>query len=301
MLAVFQPERVHFVDTALLRVEVHEWGPSQGRPVVLLHGWPDSARTWSDLAPALAAQGRRVIVPSLRGYAGTRFLDSNTPRSGQLSALAQDTIDLADALGIARFDVVGHDWGARAAYISSALWPNRVERCVTMAVGWGTNQPDQPLSYVQAHNYWYHWLMHTPRGADAVRNDRVGITRYLWKVWAPSWTIDEDEFMATAQAFNNPDWADVVLHSYTHRWGSAPSDPRYDALEQRLKNPPVIRVPTMLLHGDEDGANGLPTSEGRESLFSGGYERIVLKRCGHFPQREFPAEVNAAVLRFLGS
>jgi pimeloyl-ACP methyl ester carboxylesterase len=287
------------VRTRVLDIECQRWGDETGRPVVLLHGWPDSAATWSSLAPALAADGWCVFVPSLRGYGGTRFLDPATPRSGQLSALAQDALDLADGLGLRQFAVVGHDWGARAAYIAACLWPDRVTTCVAMSVGWGTNDPKQPLSMKQASNYWYHWFMHTERGREAVHGRRRELAEFMWRRWSPGWTFTPEEFEATARAFDNPDWADVVVHSYTHRWAGAEGDPAYRELESRLASPPKILVPTMLIHGADDGVNDPAGSEGREGLFAGSYRRELLPGAGHFPQRERPAEVNRLVLAFL--
>ena len=285
--------------TPVLNLAYREWGPSDGPPVFLLHGWPDSPRTWATLAPLVAARGFRVIVPWLRGFGPTRFIDAATPRSAQFAALAQDLLDLADALGLERFDVVGHDWGARAAYSAACLWPERVRRCVGVSVAWGTNQPTQALSYQQSHNYWYHWFMHLPRGQQAVREDRRGLSRYLWQAWSPGWVIDEDEFAATAEDFDNPDWADITLHSYTHRWGTAQSDTRYADLESRLRENALIHVPTLHVHGADDGANGLATVRGKEGLFTAGHELKVIERCGHFPQREHPDQFHAPVLEFL--
>jgi pimeloyl-ACP methyl ester carboxylesterase len=287
------------VRTPVLDVEVRRWGPRDGAPVLLLHGWPDCALTWSSLAPVLAAEGWSVFAPSLRGYAGTRFTDPGTPRSGQLSALGRDALEVADALGLARFAVVGHDWGARAAYIVSCLWPERASACAALSVGWGTNQPDQPLSMAQASRYWYHWFMHTQRGREAVRTRRRELAQYLWRQWSPGWAFTQAEFDETAAAFDNPDWADVVIHSYTHRWAGAPGDPAYDALEARLASPPPIRVPTLLIHGADDGVNDPVTSEGKEPLFAGPYRRVLLPGAGHFPQRERPQAVNDEVVGFL--
>jgi pimeloyl-ACP methyl ester carboxylesterase len=294
----FETSRVR---TPTLDVELLHWGPADGKPVMLLHGWPDAAITWSSLAIALAEDGWRVYAPSLRGYAGTRFLDPAKPRSGQLSALAQDGLDLANALGLRRFAVVGHDWGARAAYILACLWPERITTCTAMSVGWGTNHPDQPLSMQQASNYWYHWFMHTRRGRQAVRDQRRELTRFLWRQWSPGWPFTDEEFEATAVAFDNPDWADVVIHSYTHRWGGADGDPAYAALEARLADPPKIRVPTLLIHGADDRVNDPVTSANRDGLFEADYRRVLLPGAGHFPQREQPEAVNALVREFLGN
>ena len=286
----------------MLDVELERWGPADGEPVLLLHGWPDCALTWTALAQSLSAQGRSVIVPSLRGYGTTRFLRSSTPRSGQLSALAQDAIDLLDALGIrGPIAVVGHDWGARAAYIMACLWPERVRTCVAMSVGWGTNRPDQPLSMRQASNYWYHWFMHTARGREVVQSRRRELAEFLWRQWSPGWQFSRHEFEASAAYFDNPDWAAVVVHSYTHRWAGAEGDPAYSTLEAQLASPPKIAAPTLLIHGADDRVNDPSSSENRERLFAGRYERVLLPGCGHFPQREKPQPVIGIVTDFLQS
>lgn len=290
-----------FIKTNQLNLAYREWGPASGSPVVMLHGWPDSPRTWDHLASALSAQGHRVIVPWLRGFGPTRFLHEHTPRSAQFTALAQDFIELLDGLGLEQVDLIGHDWGARAAYSAACLWPQRVRRLVAVSVAWGTNQPTQALSYQQAHNYWYHWFMHLPRGQQAVREDREAFTRYLWQAWSPGWAIDETEFAATAADFANPDWADITLHSYTHRWGAAPSDGQYADSERRLREEALIHVPTLHLHGEQDGANGVATTQGKEGLFTHGYELRLIPDCGHFPQREHPSLIQALVGRFLAS
>lgn len=287
------------VATPLLDIAVEETGPSGGIPVILLHGWPDDARTWDRLLPALHEAGYRTIVPHLRGFGGTRFRSRESLRSGQLSALGRDVLEMMDAMGIERAALVGHDWGARAAYIASCLEPGRAECCVAISVGWGTNSPDQPLSLPQAQNYWYHWLMALPRGETLVREGRLAFTRYIWSIWNPGWTVPEDEFMETAASFENPDWADVVLHSYRSRWGLAPTDPSCLDLEARLASDPVIRVPTLMLHGGVDPTNGPATSEGKEHLFAGPYRRVVLPGLGHFPQRQAPAAILAELLPFL--
>jgi pimeloyl-ACP methyl ester carboxylesterase len=285
-------------ETPLLDIAYEASGPEGGTPAILLHGWPDDVRTWDRIAPALAAAGWRVFVPYLRGYGPTRFRSDATMRSGQLSALGKDLLDFADALGLGRFTVVGHDWGARAAYIAAALAPERVRRCVALSVGWGSNDPKQPLSLRQARNYWYHWFMALERGAEQVRADGKAFARCLWETWSPPGWFSDDALAATARSFENPDWAAVTLHSYRHRWGLADGDPAYAALEARLLPTPAIGVPTLVIHGGADGANDPSTSAGRERLFSGRYERRVLDGIGHFPQREAPAAVIDAILAF---
>jgi pimeloyl-ACP methyl ester carboxylesterase len=298
-MAIDDVPRLAMITTPTLTIGCEISGPESGAPAVLLHGWPDDARTWDRLLPALHAAGRRTFVPYLRGHGPTRFRDARTMRSGQLAALGRDVLDLADALGLARFAVIGHDWGARAAYIASCLDPARVARCVALSVGWGTNDPQQALSLRQVQNYWYHWYMALDRGGELVREDRRAFTRHIWTIWNPNWRVSEAEFAATAASFDNPDWAEVVLHSYRVRWGLAPTDPAYAEIEQRLAGTPAIGVPTLVLHGGGDPCNEPASSAGKERFFTGPYRRVVLDGVGHFPQREAADAVVAAIVPFL--
>ena len=288
-----------FVDTSVLRVGYEEWNPRAERAVVLLHGWPDSTRTWSQVAPQLAAQGWRVIVPALRGFSPTRFLHAETPRSGQLSALGRDVLELVDALQLDRPALVGHDWGARAAANACALRPGVASHLVMMSIAYGTNLPTQDLTPAQARNYWYHWYMATPRGQRAVREKRNEFAQIMWDTWAPPGWYMPQEFEATAEAFQNDDWPEVTLHSYQHRWGHAPGDSRYDPDEAVLSQIATLAVPTLLLHGGADGVNAPETSDGKAHYFLGRYERKVMPGVGHFPQREVPQDVAAELIRFL--
>lgn len=288
------------VDTLTLSIGCEISGPENGPAAILLHGWPDDVRTWDRVLPALHAAGHRTYVPYLRGFGPTRFRDPPLMRSGQFAALGQDVIDLAGAIGLERFAIVGHDWGARAAYIAAILAPARVTCCVALSVGWGTNDPLQHLTLKQAQNYWYHWYMALDRGGELLRNDRLAFTHYIWTIWNLNWRISDTEFATTARSFENPDWADVVLHSYRVRWGLALGDPRYVAIEARLRDTPKIAVPTLVIHGGADPCNDPMTSEGKESLFTAGYERVVLDGVGHFPQREAAQAVATAIVRHLG-
>lgn len=290
---------MEYVNTDRLRIAFRQHGDPQGEPLILLHGWPDDLHTWDGMLLALAGAGYRLIAPSLRGFGETRFLEAATPRSGQLSALAQDLLDFASALGIERFNVVGHDWGARAAYNAALLAPKRVMRCMALSVGWGTNDPHQILSLYQARNYWYQWFLGTDRGAEALRKERREFALLLWRTWSPSWHFGEGVFHDAMHAWDNPDWVDVTVHSYRHRWGLAVPDPAYSLQEDRLRRESVISVPTLTLHGTEDGANSPQTSEHKEHLFSGPYHRALLAGLGHFPQREDPDAVASALLAWL--
>ena len=247
---------------------------------------------WGTLAEA----GYRTLVPYLRGFGGTRFLDEDAPRSGQLTALGQDVIEFVDALGLGSFTLVGHDWGARAAYVAAALLPERVRGLVAISVGYGTNDPRQELSFEQARAYWYQWYFGLDRGREALEADRRALCRELWETWSPGWRFDEREFEATASSFDNQDFVEVAIHSYRHRWGNAPGDPYHEDLEARLSEPPPISVPTTVLHGEDDGATLPETSAGKEHFFTGPYERLVLPGVGHFVQRERPEAVVEAVL-----
>ena len=289
------------IDTSLLRVAYDDLNPGAARTVVLLHGWPDSPRCWAGVGPVLAQAGWRVLVPALRGFAPTTFLRADTPRTGQLAALGRDLLEFVDALGLREPALVGHDWGARAAANACGLRPGVASHLALLSVGYGTNSPDQTLALAQARNYWYHWYMATPRGERTVRDDRHAFARIMWDTWSPPGWYTDQEFLATAQAFDSPDWPDITLHSYRHRWGHAAGDPHFDADEAALHPAPVLDLPTLVLHGGADTANHPDTSAGKERFFSGRYRRQVLDGVGHFPQREAPVQVAAALLDFLST
>ncbi len=288
------------VRTERLDIEYLEWNPAGRRSIVLLHGWPDSSRCWSAVAPVLAAAGFRVLAPSLRGFGGTRFLDAATPRSGELVGLGRDLIDFVRALGLQKPALVGHDWGARAVLNACGLAPELASHLVSVSVGYGTNDPSQPMALEQARCYWYHWFMATPLGERTVREDPQAFARKMWETWSPQGWYDDAEFAATAAAFDNPDWIDVTLHSYRHRWDFVPGDPAYAADTASLKPLPVIATPTLVIHGKDDFVNPVATSANKEAWFSGGYHRVVLDGVGHFPQREAGERVAEEILAFVG-
>jgi pimeloyl-ACP methyl ester carboxylesterase len=252
------------------------------------------------VAPILAVAGFRVLAPSVRGYAGTQFLSPDTPRSGQLSALGRDLIEFLQALQLDQPLLVGHDWGARAVANAAGLHSGIGSHLVMISVGYGTNTLGQPLSLEQAKNYWYHWYMDTPIGRKSLAEDRNAFARIMWDTWAPPGWFDEQEFAATAEAFDNPDWVEIVTHSYRHRWGLVAGDPAYDADEKLLSVLPVLATPTLVLHGDADGVNPIYSSEGKERWFIGPYQRKVMQGIGHFPQRESSQRVADEILKFCG-
>ncbi|VXC72723.1 conserved hypothetical protein [Burkholderia sp. 8Y] len=288
--------------TPTLDIAYADAGPAGGPPVILLHGWPDAARAWSNVAARLNAAGYRTIVPELRGAGGTRFLRAGTVRDGSGVALAQDAVDLADALGIARFDVVGHDWGARAAYTLAALFPERVRRMAAIALAF---QPrgkfTLPADFAQARRFWYQWFMSLDDAPDAVAADPKGFARIQWDTWSPPGWFDEAEFAATARAFENPDWVPITLNAYRRRWRSdEPSDPALEPLHERLATVERIGVPALMMQGGSDFCDDVSTSEGQEGCFTAGYRRVVIDGAGHFPPREAPDAVADALIAHLG-
>jgi pimeloyl-ACP methyl ester carboxylesterase len=288
----------HRIATSVLDVDYLEWNPKGSRTAVLVHGWPDSVRTWFGVVPQLVEEGFRVLAPSVRGYGGTRFLSSDTLRSGQLSALGRDLIEFVQALKLHQPLLVGHDWGARAVANAAGLHADIGSHLVMISVGYGTNDPRQPLSLQQARNYWYHWYINTPLGRKSLASDRAAFARIMWDTWAPPGWYDEQEFAATAEAFENEDWVEVVTHSYRHRWGLVGGDPAYDADEKALSNLPVLSTPTLVIHGDADGVNPIHSSANKERWFTGRYHRVVMPGIGHFPQRESAIAVAEEIVSF---
>lgn len=287
-----------FASTKRLDIAYLEWNPQGRQTAILLHGWPDSPECWTRVAPILVDAGYRVLAPALRGFAPTRFRESGTRRSGQLAALGRDLLEFIEALQLDRPSLVGHDWGARAAANACGLESDVASHLVMLSVGYGTNDPNQPLPLSQARNYWYHWFMATPRGERAVRDDREAFARMMWDTWSPANWYQPADFEEAARAFQGEDWAEIVLHSYRHRWGFVEGDPAYTNDETRLQPAPLLSVPTLVLHGSVDTCNHPDSSKGRQVFFTGRYERHELDGIGHFPQREAPREVAEAIISF---
>jgi len=285
-------------DAGVVRVAFEESGPAQGQPVVLLHGFPYDVHTYDEVAPRLAAAGCRVIVPYLRGYGPTRFVSSDTLRSGQQAVLGHDLRALLDALAIRDAVLAGYDWGGRAACVVAALWPERVRGLVT---GNGYNIQDiarsmEPQTPEREVGFWYQYYFHNERGRAGLARHRYELGKLLWKLWSPTWRFDEATYARTAASFDNPDFVDVVIHSYRHRFGLVPGDPTVEDSEQRLAAQPAITVPTIVLHGHDNGVAPAATSEGHSRFFKGPYERRVIPGVGHNLPQETPAEFAAAVL-----
>jgi pimeloyl-ACP methyl ester carboxylesterase len=285
--------------TDLLEIAYTEGGPPDGPPVLLLHGWPDSPRTWQEVATELDEAGYRTIVPALRGFAPTRFRDPDTPRTAQIVALAQDALDLLDGLGLDRVAVAGHDWGARAAYTLAALAPRRLSALVAVSVGYEPGGALRLPGFEQARLWWYQWFQTMDAGAEAVAGDPIGFARLQWDTWSPTGWYDEAEFAATAEAFEHPDFVPVTLHGYRVRWGASPRDPAYEELERRVAEVGPLAVPTLMIHGGSDTCVAPEGAEGKAGHFTGGYRRVVVPGAGHFVPREAPGTVAELMLEHL--
>ena len=291
--------RVKTVRTPVLQFAYEESGTREGEPVFLVHGWPDSPRTWDKVLPLLHDAGYRTIVPFLRGYGPSRFrnpwLGRRPRRTGQEAAYAQDLIDLADHLRLRSFHFVGHDWGARAGYVLAAVFPRRLRSLVAISVPLIPGKATLP-AFPQAQAFWYQWLLCTKPGELSFRSDPVAYGRAQWDAWSPKGWYDQSEFQATAKSWTGRDFRDVVLQAYRSRWGHAELDPRYASLQAQFEATLTVNVPTTLVHGREDRCELLETTEGAERHFSSDYGREVLDGVGHFPQREDPAGVAKAIL-----
>lgn len=286
------------VRTPVLDVAYEHSGPAQGLPVVLLHGYPYDVRAFDDVVPVLNDAGLRTIVPYLRGYGGTRFLSPDTPRSGEQAALGQDLLELLDALNIAQAGLAGFDWGSRAACVVAALWPQRVRglvSCTAYQIQDIANS-GKPADPEQERRFWYQYYFQTRRGRNGLAANRAELGRLLWKLWSPTWPFDAAVFQRTAASFENPDFVDVVIHSYRHRMGNAPGDPRYAAIESQLARLPKISVPTIAVHGAVDDVNPVQNTQGHQRYFTGPYERRVFENIGHNPPQEAPLAFADAIV-----
>lgn len=287
------------IAAGVLDVAYRDIGPSNGSPVLLLHGFPYDIHAYDEAASQLAAAGRRCIVPYLRGYGSTRFRSADTLRSGQQAALGADLLALMDALSIQRPVLAGYDWGGRAACIVAALWPERVQGLVSCGSGYNIQDiahAGSPAAPEDEHRFWYQYYFHSERGRAGLALNRRELCKLLWRLWSPTWNFDDATFEASAAAFDNPDFVDVVIHSYRHRFGIVPGDPALDEIEKRLAAQPDITVPTIVLHGNDDGVDAPGTKDKDRLHFTGRYERRLMANVGHNPPQEAPAAFCEAIL-----
>ena len=278
------------VNAGVLNVGYVEQGPAEGSPVVLLHGWPYDIHSFEEVVPQLAAAGFRVIAPFLRGFGTTRFLDGATPRNGQQSAFALDTIALMDALQVPRALIAGCDWGARTAAIVAALWPGRCSGLVSVSgylIG-SRNVNRNPLPPTAEFAWWYQYYFATERGRAGYEKHRREFARLIWQLGSPRWDFDEETFNRSAESFDNPDHVEIVIHNYRWRLSLADGERQFDELEQRLASAPSISVPTVTLEGDANGAPH-PDAKSYAARFTGKYaHRVITGGIGHNLPQEAP-------------
>ena len=286
------------INAGVLNVGYAEAGPANGAPVILLHGWPYDIHSFVDVTPALASVGYRVLVPYLRGYGTTRFLSGETFRNGEPAAVAVDIVDFMDALKIQKATFAAFDWGARTANIIGALWPERCKAMVSVS-GYliGSQESGKlPLPPQAEFEWWYQFYFATERGRAGYEKYRHDFAKLIWNLASPKWNFDDATFNRSAAAFENPDHVAVSIHNYRWRLGLAEGEPKYNEIEQRLAQAPVITVPTITLEGDANGAPH-PDPSAYAKKFSGKYEhRLVTAGIGHNLPQEAPQAFAEAVV-----
>ena len=296
------PSNVRFVQTPMLNIGYEEHGDASGFPIILLHGFPYDIRSFDGVIAPLVEAGHRVIVPYLRGYGPTSFLDPDAPRMAEQAAIGQDVVDLAAALGINRMALAGFDWGLRAGCITSILHPEMVAGFVAMG-GYSvqnTVQKEQPAPAFREARMWYQWYFNTEQGRVGLEENRRDIIRHLWETWAPTWDYTDEAFNLSASSFDNPDFVDIVLHSYRHRHMNAPGEDRFIEVELNLAEGPPVTVPSIVLRGADSGL-GAPSQDpsADERNFTQLVARRIVSGAGHDLPVQRPDAVSAALLELL--
>jgi len=296
------PSNVIYAQTPMLNIGYEEHGDASGFPIILLHGFPYDIRSFDGVIAPIVEAGHRVIVPYLRGYGSTSFLDPDAPRMAEQAAIGQDVVDLAAALGINRMALAGFDWGLRAGCITSILHPEMVAGFVAIG-GYSvqdTVQKEQPAPAFREARMWYQWYFNTEQGRVGLEENRRDIIRYLWKTWAPTWDYTDEAFNLSASSFDNPDFVDIVLHSYRHRHMNAPGEDRFIEVELNLAKRPPITVPSIVLRGADSGL-GAPSQDpsADERNFTHLVARRIVSGAGHDLPVQRPDAVSAALLELL--
>jgi pimeloyl-ACP methyl ester carboxylesterase len=269
-------------------------GAAKNMPVILLHGFPDSPRTWDGVVGPLIRSGFLVIRPYVRGH-GPTVVNPGHPVSAETSALASDVILLADFLGLRAFHLAGSDWGSRAAYALATLYPDRVLSMVTLGTGYNEATPVTELSMDQITAFWYQWLFLTDHGHTLLRERTGSLCRHIWRVWSPRWDFSDDEFERAAIAFQNPQFVETVLGYYRYRWGTVPCSAARRAAQSHVESMPGVVVPTTHIQGLDDWCTRPETARRWESRIRD-CRRIELPGIGHFPQREVPGRVSQEII-----
>jgi pimeloyl-ACP methyl ester carboxylesterase len=296
-----EPAPLRMVRAGALDIALLEYGPEQGAPVFLMHGFPYDVHAYEAVAPRLASAGCRVFVPYLRGFGPTRFVSAQAMRSGEQAALGADLLALMDSLAVPRAVLAGYDWGGRAACIVAALWP---ERCASLVSLNSYNihdvarslEPDTPAN---ERSLWYQYYFHSERGRAGLAKHRRELIRLLWQSWSPSWAFDDDTFARSAPAFDNPDFVDVVIHSYRCRYGLEPGDPAYADIERRLAALPPISVPSITFDGTDDGVRPPAQASAAAHRFTGPRSHRIVAGAGHNLPQEKPEVFAQAVLELV--
>ena len=290
------------INAGLLNIGYAEEGPPSGSTVILLHGWPYDIYSFVKVAPLLASKGYHVIVPFLRGYGSTRFLSDKTMRNGQQSVLAVDLIALMDALKIQTAIIGGFDWGARTADIIAASWPERCKGLVSVSGYLIGSQVagKSPLPPPAELQWWYQYYFATDRGKEGYDKYRHDFAKLIWQLASPKWNFTDTEFDRSAASFANPDHVAIVIHNYRWRLGIAGGEPKYDDLEKKLAEAPIISVPSITLEGDANGAPHLfPDAYAKK--FTGKYlHRDIPGGVGHNLPQEAPQAFADAVIEVDG-
>jgi pimeloyl-ACP methyl ester carboxylesterase len=289
------------INAGVLNVGYADLGPKDGPVVFLLHGFPYDIQAYADVTPLLVDAGCRVIVPYLRGFGSTRFIEANTPRSGEQAALGADLLALMDALHIQKAVLAGYDWGGRAACVVAALWPERCQGLVSCNSYNIQNiaRALEPAAPAREHLLWYQYYFHNERGRAGLETNRKALTHLLWQQWSPTWAFTEEQFARTAPAFDNPDFVDVVIHSYRHRYGLVAGDPAFADIEQRLAAQPPICVPSITFDGADDGVNPANPASAQALQFAGPRDHRVVAGAGHNVPQEVPEIFAQAVVELV--
>ena len=296
-------KEIKFIKTNTLNIAYEESGAPDGFPVILLHGFPYDPRSWDKVVPVLASKGYRVLVPYLRGYGQTSFLDPQAERTGEQAAIGQDLMDFTSVLDIEEYAVSGYDWGNRAACITSVLEPQKIKAMVSIN-GYSiqnTLERKSPPTGLQTARLWYQWYFHTEQGRTGLEKYRHSIIRHLWETWSPTWNYNDESYNSSAPSFENPDFVDVVLHSYRHRHMNAPGEKRFLEMEKMLASEPIIDVPTIVLRGKASGF-GTPSENpiGDNRNFNNLVDRLLVENAGHDLPVQRPDAVIDSILKLTG-
>ena len=299
---MIDPNDFKSVQTPVLNIGYGDYGEASAFPIFLLHGFPYEVISFDGGVQPLVEAGYRVLVPYLRGYGSTTFIDPDAPRMAEQAAIGQDVTDFADALGISQFATAGYDWGNRAACVTSIFHPDRVKAQVAIG-GYSVQDSvntEKPVSALREAQLWYQWYFNSPQGIVGLTENRRDIVRYLWDTWAPDWNFSDEDFNRAAPAFDNPDFVDIVIHSYRHRHKNALGEQRFLEAERQLAEQPRITVPSIVLLAGASGF-GRPSDDAsrEEDRFPGMVARRIVEGAGHDEPTQRPDAVADALIELL--